>query len=98
MSRKDSKSIKSIKETLKDEKYKLIAFIAISDEGCQQICYGAEDRGDLVKIVGELQLFVLDIHDRLNDSERRERIEELLGEIEIEDLINEGDEDVRVLN
>lgn len=98
MSKEDSKSIESIKETLTDEKYKLIAFIAISDDGCKQICTGAQDRGDLVKIVGELQLFICDIYNRLNESERRERIEELLGQIEIEDLINEGDEDVRVLN
>lgn len=98
MSRKDSKSIQSIKDTLDDETYKLIAFIAISDDGCKQICYGAEDRGDLVNIVGELQLFICDIYDRLNQSEKRERIEELLGVIEIEDSTEEGDEDVRVLN
>ena len=98
MSKEDSKSIQSIRETLDDKSYKLVAFIAISDDGCKQICYGAEDRGDLVKIVGELQLFICDIYDRLNASERREKIQELLSGIEIEDLISEGDEDVRVLN
>lgn len=98
MSREDSDSIKSIRETLEDKSYKLIAFIAISDDGCRQICYGAENRADLVNVVGELQLFICDIYERLNASERREKIQELLSGIEIEDLISEGDEDVRVLN
>lgn len=96
MSREDSKSIQSIRETLDDKSYKLIVFIAISDDGCKQICYGAEDRGDLVKVVGELQLFICDIYDRLNQSEKMDKIQELLGSVR--ESIEEGDEDVRVLN
>ena len=98
MKEKDSKAIQSIKNTLDDDKYKLFAFIAIGDDGCKQICTGAEDRGDLVNIVGELQLFICDIYDRLTQSEKMEKIQELLGVIEIEDSTEEGDEDVRVLN
>ena len=96
MSKEDSKSIQSIRETLDDKSYKLIAFIAISDDGCKQICTGAEDRGDLVKVVGELQLFICDIYDHLNQSEKMDKIQELLGSVR--ESIEEGDEDVRVLN
>lgn len=96
MSEKDNESIQSITDTLNDEKYKLFAFIAISDEGCHQICTGAESRGDLVKIVGELQLLIFDIYDRLSHSENMEMIQELLGSVR--ESIEEGDEDVRVIN
>lgn len=98
MSKENIKSIESIKATLDDKDYSLFAFIAIGKDGCKQICTGAEDRADLVKIVGELQLFICDIYDRLNQSEKMDKIQELLSGIEIEDLISEGDEDVRVLN
>lgn len=96
MKEKDSNAIQSIKDTLDDDKYKLFALVAIGDDGCKQICTGAEDRGDLVNIVGELQLFICDIYDRLNQNEKMDKIQELLGSIE--DSTDEGDENVRVLN
>ena len=98
MSKENIKSIESIKATLDDKDYNLFAFIAIGKDGCKQICTGAEDREDLVKVVGELQLFICDIYDRLTQNEKMEKIQELLGVIEIEDSTEEGDEDVRVLN
>jgi hypothetical protein len=93
---KEKKSIDSIKATLDDKDYSLFAFIAISNDGCKQICTGAEDRGDLVKIVGELQLFICDIYDRLNQSEKMDKIQELL--VAVRESTDEGEEDVRVLN
>lgn len=96
MSKKDSKSIESIRSTLDDEKYKLIAFIAIGEDGCKQICYGAETRADLVMISGELQMFIYDIFDRLNQTEKMEKIQELL--VAVRESTDEGEDDVRVLN
>lgn len=93
---KEDSEIQSIKDTLEDKNYKLIAFIAISDEGCKQVCAGAKNRGDLVKIVGELQLFICDIYDNLNNGEKMERLEQILAEAR--ESMDEGDEDVRVLN
>lgn len=93
---KEKKSIDSIKQTLDDKDYSLFAFIAIGKDGCKQICTGAEDRGDLVKIVGELQLFICDIYDRLNQSEKMDKIQELL--VAVRESTDEGEEDVRVLN
>ena len=96
MSREENKSIESIKQTLEDEKYKLIAFIAISEDGCKQICTGAEDRGDLVKIVGELQLFICDIYDRINQGDKQAFLEAMLSQVV--ESTDKGEDDARVLN